>query len=109
MYRYLSAICFFFTATFIHAQSVYKKNIDDSTLSLKGSVTLMPYNRLLQSAGKVINYGDPELENHTLDVFVIPNKKSIVVEDRYGIAIINTTTKTVQYRWSLQDNTIYKN
>ena len=79
MYRYLSAICFFFTATFIHAQSVYKKNIDDSTLSLKGSVTLMPYNRLLQSAGKVINYGDPELENHTLDVCVLPNKKSIFV------------------------------
>ena len=90
MYRYLIAICFFFTATFIHSQSVYKINIDDSTLSLKGSVTLMPYNRLLQSAGKVINYGDPELENHTLDVCVLPNKKSIVVEDRYGIAIINT-------------------
>lgn len=109
MYRYLTAICFFFTATSVQAQTAYKKDIGDSILSLKGTATLMPYNRLIQSAGKVINYGNPALENHTLDVCVLPNKKLIAVEDRYGIAIINTATKTLQYRWSLEDNATYKN
>src|SRR5579863_5810530 len=61
---------------------------------------LMPYNRLIHSAGVVVTYGDSSLENHALDLCLLPNKKSLVVLDRYGIAILNARTKKITYRWN---------
>ncbi|MEJ7678267.1 MAG: hypothetical protein WKG06_10485 [Segetibacter sp.] len=40
----------------------------------------MPFNRLIQSAGKVVTYGNPELENHTLDLTVLPDKKTLLLK-----------------------------
>jgi hypothetical protein len=68
----------------------------------------MPYNRLIQSAGKVVTYGNPELENHSLDLTVLPDKKNIVVEDRYGIAVLNLKSDKIITRWSFSDSTVYK-
>ena len=73
------------------------------------AVTQLPYNRLLQSAGKVITFGNPELENHALDVVVIAGKNLVAVEDRYGLALINTTTNKVETRWRYADHQSYKN
>ena len=44
---------------------IQKLPFEDNTLENSGKFTVMPYNRLIQSAGKVITYGDSLLENHT--------------------------------------------
>ena len=67
----------------------------------------MPYNRLIQSAGKVITYGNPALENHALDVTILP-QQIIAVEDRYGMALLDTKTNKIQTRWSFADSANYK-
>ncbi|MES1221634.1 MAG: alkaline phosphatase family protein, partial [Bacteroidota bacterium] len=61
--------------------------------------SVMPYNRLIKSAGTVITYGDPSLENHALDLCILPDKKNIVIEDRYGIAIFNVQSNKIAQRW----------
>lgn len=91
----------------IQAQKIQtgKLPFEDSTLQNTDRFTIMPYNRLIKSAGKVITYGDPLLENHALDVNVLPDKKNIVIEDRYGIAVLNIITNKIIARWSfIQDN-----
>ncbi len=86
----------------------YHSAYDDSTLRLTGPQTLMPYNRLIQSAGKVITYGNPQLENHSLDLAVLPGKKEIAVEDRYGIAILDVKSQQIKYQWAFGDDTAYR-
>lgn len=63
--------------------------------------TLMPYNRIVASAGKVLNYGNPRLENHTLDVALIPGNTHLVIEDRFGIAILDRRSEKIIERWDL--------
>ncbi|MFZ4476577.1 MAG: hypothetical protein ACOYPR_15375, partial [Saprospiraceae bacterium] len=41
---------------------------DDLPKAAVGKPITMPYNRAVHSAGKVITFGNPRLENHTLDV-----------------------------------------
>lgn len=84
------------------------KTTGDKLLYLKGQYIEMPYNRMLQSAGKVITYGDSELENHALDLQLLPDKKNIVVEDRYGISILNLKTEKIKARFSFPENSVYK-
>jgi len=86
----------------LQAQKIksHKLLFEDSTLQSTNRFTVMPYNRLVKSAGKVISYGDSSLENHTLDVCLLPDKKNIAVEDRYGIAVINSKTNKIISRWS---------
>lgn len=72
------------------------------------SPIIMPYNRLVASAGKVVTYGDPRLENHTLDVALIPNSNLLAVEDRYGVAILDRSKQTLIHRWSFRDTKEYR-
>ncbi|MCW3107263.1 MAG: phosphoesterase, partial [Segetibacter sp.] len=85
----------------------YRSSIDNDVLKATGSILQMPYNRLIQSAGKVITYGNPELENHTLDLTVLPDHQNIAIEDRYGIAILNAKTQQIKTKWSFTDNSAY--
>ncbi len=81
---------------------------DDSTLTNRVLPVMMPYNRLIDPAGKVIVFGSPELENHSLDVQPIPNTMLLAVEDRYGIAIINHETNAIIARWSYNSEDKYR-
>lgn len=80
----------------------YRHKTDKKTLA-DSMPMAMPYNRLLDAAGTSIVYGDAKLENHTLDLTPLPGKKQVVIEDRYGIAILDRTTRKITYRWSLSD------
>jgi YVTN family beta-propeller protein len=80
---------------------------DDSTLNRNILPVLMPYNRIIDPAGKVIVFGDPNEENHSMDVRLIPGTKQIVVEDRFGIAIIDTVKSKVIARWAYKQNAEY--
>jgi YVTN family beta-propeller protein len=63
----------------------------------------MPYNRIVASAGKVLTYGDPRLENHTLDVTLLPGNTHAVIEDRYGIAILDRAKQEIVQRWTYRN------
>ena len=80
---------------------------DDSTLNNKILPVLMPYNRVIDPAGKVITFGNPAEENHSMDVKLIPGTTSIAVEDRFGIAIIDTVKQKVTARWAYNSDAKY--
>ncbi|MGZ3874830.1 MAG: bifunctional YncE family protein/alkaline phosphatase family protein, partial [Mucilaginibacter sp.] len=81
---------------------------DDSTLNNRMLPVLMPYNRVIDPAGKQISFGSPEDENHSMDVALIPGSTSIVVEDRFGIAVIDTVKQKVAVRWAYNDDSRYR-
>jgi len=54
---------------------------------------LMPYNRIIRSAGQVIRFGNPAVENHALDICRIEGTNLAAIEDRYGICIIDANGK----------------
>ncbi|MBS1525665.1 MAG: bifunctional YncE family protein/alkaline phosphatase family protein [Bacteroidetes bacterium] len=77
---------------------------DDSTLTNRVLPVMMPYNRLIDPAGQTISFGDPNFENHSLDVRLIPNSPIIVIEERYGITLIDTTEKKVVANWAYKND-----
>ena len=68
----------------------------------------MPYNRIINAAGSSVTFGDPQLENHSLDLTFLPGNKFIAVEDRYGIALFDAATHSLADRLSFEDNKKYK-
>ncbi|CAN5655551.1 hypothetical protein BH11BAC5_BH11BAC5_34010 [soil metagenome] len=72
------------------------------------SLRLMPYNRILHSAGEVIRYGNPDQENHALDITTLTNDGKLVVEDRYGIMALDAASKKIVDRWTYSDMPAYK-
>ncbi len=86
-------------------KSGYRSADNQQTLA---DSSIMPYNRLIKSAGTVLSYGNPKLENHTLDLTPLPGLQQLVVEDRYGIAVLDRATQKLVYRWSMADEPAYK-
>ncbi len=80
-----------------HRHPADKRTLADST------PVAMPYNRLIDGAGTSVAFGDPKLENHALDLCLLPGRSQIVIEDRYGIAILDRATRRIVYRWSLAE------
>jgi YVTN family beta-propeller protein len=103
---YLIALLFSSTL-FAQQGSKYHSAYDDSTLQMQGPITLMPFNRLVLSAGKVVTFGDPRLENHALDFALLPGEKYMAVEDRYGIAVLEISTQQIKHRWTFEGNKQY--
>ncbi|MDQ6758079.1 MAG: beta-propeller fold lactonase family protein [Bacteroidota bacterium] len=73
----------------------YHSDYDDTTLAVNNNSILMPYNRIIDPAGTVIRFGKFSLENHSLDCVLLPGNKILAVEDRYGVALIDLTTKKI--------------
>lgn len=72
-------------------------------------LSLMPYNRIIKSAGKVVRFGDPSLENHALDMVRLPGTDLVVVEDRYGLLLLNSKTAAIVQRLSYAELPAFKN
>ncbi|MGB4769989.1 MAG: alkaline phosphatase family protein [Chitinophagaceae bacterium] len=66
-----------------------KKQDPYGAQTLHADQPMMPYNRLVRSAGKVIRFGDPSVENHALDITSIPGTSLFAVQDRYGMLVMN--------------------
>ncbi|HYW33796.1 MAG TPA: YncE family protein, partial [Balneolaceae bacterium] len=77
------------------APARYRMGYDDSTLAKNTLPLLMPYNKIINPAGKVIRYGDPDLENHALNCTFDPKQKYLAVIDRYGLAMINPNSNAI--------------
>ena len=71
------------------------ENLSDFMVSRNKQLTQLPYNRIINSAGKVIRYGKPDLENHALDVTKIANSNLVAVMERYGMFVINPDTQEI--------------
>jgi len=80
---------------------------DDSTLNNHVLPVMLPYNRVIDPAGKVIRFGDPRMENHSLDAKLIPQSTILVVEDRFGITLIDTVKASVIANWSYNSDSKY--
>lgn len=91
-----------------HNPSAYKMALDDSTLYTAQSPFLMPYNRIIDAAGESVSFGDASLENHSLDAVMLPDKKTLVVEDRFGIAFFDAARRKPIARWDYSQSGIYK-
>ena len=101
-------IILFSVILFSQKAIVSRLPFENSILQSTHHFTMMPYNRLVKSAGKVITYGDSSLENHALDLCMLPDKKNIVIEDRYGIAVMSLQSNAIISRWSFTNNNEWK-
>jgi len=80
---------------------------DDSTLTSVAGPYAMPYNRWIDPAGTVVRFGDPKLENHSLDAVMLPGGRLLAVEDRYGIILFSADDHQVMARYSFTGDRKY--
>ncbi len=85
----------------------YKVAADDRTLYSDKAPYIMPYNRVLDPAGKSVPFGDGNYENHSLDAIPLTDGKTLVVEDRYGIAVFDIPGRKLIDRWTFNRDTLY--
>lgn len=100
-------ICICLTILSLPVLLYSQKTVQNKSESLPAQTAqpvLMPYNRLIRSAGKVVLFGDSSLENHALDVALLPGNQHIAIEDRYGIAILDVKSSALIERWTFQNN-----
>jgi YVTN family beta-propeller protein len=77
----------------------YHSPFDDSTLLARAGPVLMPYNRYIDPVGTVVRFGNPDKECHALDCALLPDGRTLAVEDRFGVAFINTENGQVITYW----------
>jgi YVTN family beta-propeller protein len=93
----------FFKPKYVLTAGTYHSTYDDTTLTVDNSTVLMPYNRFIDPAGTVIRFGKKTLENHSLDLALLPQKNQVVVEDRYGLAFIDYASKKLLFHLDYPD------
>ena len=76
----------------IKDEAAYHSPYDDSTMLVRAGPVLMPYNRFIDPAGTVVRFGNGEKESHALDCVMLPDGHTLAVEERFGVAFINTQT-----------------
>jgi len=82
----------------------YRTAYDDSTVGKRGAHTVMPFNRWIRSAGEVIRFGDPRLENHALDFAILPDSQHLVLEQRYGVDILDIRSRQFVAHWNFAND-----
>ncbi len=95
-------------ANYRQQQKPSQKDRKSKTDTLQSKPIAMPYNRLIDPVGTVVRFGNPNQENHSLDATLLPGKKQIVVEDRYGIIIIDIASQKIISRYAMTSDTKYK-
>jgi YVTN family beta-propeller protein len=85
-------------------QLSYLSSYEDKTLSpTDNSPMLLPYNRWIDPAGVQIYFGNPNLENHALDVALSPDEKWLAIEGRYEVVIVSPQTKKIVATLQMSD------
>jgi len=67
----------------------YHSSYDDTTMIVDKGLLMLPYNKVIDPAGTVVKFGNPTLENHSLDCMLLPDGRVLAVEDRYGLTLID--------------------
>jgi hypothetical protein len=68
----------------------------------------LPYNRIIQPAGRTIPFGIQSQENHAMDAALSPDGKWLAVMERYSIVLINTSVNGAVYRLANDANPLLK-
>ncbi len=84
-------------------QAGYESSYEKKILSPADYPILLPYNRWIQPAGKQIYFGDPDLENHALDLTFSPDGKWLAVESRYEVLIISPANNKIVATLKMSD------
>jgi DNA-binding beta-propeller fold protein YncE len=84
-------------------QAGYMGSYESKTLSPANTPILLPYNRWIDPTGSQIYFGNPDDENHALDVSLSPDEKWLAVEGRYEITIVSPLTEKIVASLSLND------
>src|SRR6476660_8683650 len=104
----IATVIFFSSCAFQRGYKIsagsYSSSYDDTTLNVDNSSILLPYNRFIDPAGTVIRFGKVTLENHSLDLALLPAENQMVVEDRYGLAFIDYKTKKLLFHLDYADS-----
>ena len=69
--------------------------LSDYLVKRNTSLHELPYNRIIHSAGDVVRYGKPDLENHAMDLANLSDKNLVVVQERYGFFVLDILQKKV--------------
>ena len=85
---------------------IYNNAYSQSVFSLTDSSfkTALPFDRIIQPAGKQILFGDSLLENHALDGSLSFDGKWLAIEERYSIVIISTSENKVVFTLRIKDS-----
>ena len=81
----------------------------DFLVTRNKQVRLLPYNRIIKSAGEVIRFGKSSLENHALDIAILKDKNLVVVQERNGIFIVDLIQKKIIDQWLFDAQVKYRN
>jgi DNA-binding beta-propeller fold protein YncE len=100
--RIILTLVVFLLSIVSNAQKINQSTFIDKISLHNDSIKLMPFNRIIASAGDVVRFGNPDYENHALDVAAI-NDHLAAVQDRYGILIVDTKSSTILQRWLFTD------
>ncbi|GAC1486273.1 MAG: hypothetical protein NVS1B13_13630 [Flavisolibacter sp.] len=91
-----------------HSDLNYRiKSYDDTSLAIENREILLPYNRFIDPAGLIIKFGNPSLENHSLDCAFIPGTKTLVVEERYGLVFVDGESKQIVFQLPYTNSNMY--
>jgi len=82
--------------------------LSDYLVTRNSALRELPYNRIIKSAGEVVRYGKPSLENHALDIANLSDKNLVVVEERYGVFVLDIQHNKVIDEWRFEQNQAYK-
>ena len=85
--------------TFAQRKDSQKLPFENKNLDPTNKYAVLPYNRLVKSAGEVISFGDPDLENHAMDLALIPGEGNVVVEHRTGIVVLKEGSGAILSSW----------
>ncbi len=79
---------------------------DTSTLSGFSPPLAMPYNRVVEPAGKSVYFGLKGVENHALDCALSPDGRVLAVKSRYELAFVDANTGQLisEFKWSDNEN-----
>ncbi|MDE3213751.1 MAG: hypothetical protein KGM98_10995, partial [Bacteroidota bacterium] len=80
-----------------------QNSVTDSLPGLDSHSYLMPYNRIIDGLGTAIEFGTPHKENHSLDATLLPDHRTVAVEDRYGVAFIDWKNNRLISRFAYQN------
>jgi hypothetical protein len=90
-------------------QQAYHSFYDDSTMLARTGPILLPYNRYIDPAGAMVTFGIRDNESHALDGVLLPDGHTLAVEERFGIAFINTNTNELISYWEYGAQKAFKN
>ena len=79
----------------------------DFIIKRNTSLHELPYNRIIESAGVVVRYGKPDLENHAMDVANLSDSNLVVVQERYGFFVVDISQKKVVDYFRFREHPAY--